>query len=105
MMPIMAAVILESIELLANSVDTLTEKCLVHMEVNADVCEAMVERSLAMATGLNPYIGYERAAAVAKEAYTTGKTIREICLEQKILPEDQLKQALDPWRMTHPQEK
>ncbi len=49
------------------------------MEANAEACEAAVEKSLAMVTGLNPYIGYERAAALAKEAFATGKTIRELC--------------------------
>ena len=55
-----------------------------------------------MVTGLNPYIGYEQAAALAKEAFQTGKTIRELCREKKILPEEQLEKALDPWRMTKP---
>jgi fumarate hydratase class II len=54
-------------------------------------------------TGLNPYIGYERAAALAKEAFKTGKTIRQLCREQHVLPEEQLEDALDPWRMTRPE--
>jgi fumarate hydratase class II len=56
-----------------------------------------------MVTGLNPYIGYERAAALAKEAFRSGKTIRELCREQNVLPPDQLSAALDPRRMTGPQ--
>ena len=56
-----------------------------------------------MVTSLNPYIGYEKAAALAKEAFKTGKTIRELCEEQNVLPEDQLREALDPMRMTEPQ--
>jgi fumarate hydratase class II len=63
----------------------------------------MVEKSLSMVTSLNPHIGYERAAALAKEAFKTGKTIRELCREQKVLPEAELTKALDPWRMTEPQ--
>ena len=55
-----------------------------------------------MATGLNPYIGYERAVALVKEAFTTGKTIRELCREKAILTEEQLNEALDPQRMTKP---
>ena len=51
----------------------------------------------------NPYIGYEKASALAKEAFKSGKTIRELCEEQEILPEDDLKTALDPFRMTEPQ--
>jgi fumarate hydratase, class II len=57
-----------------------------------------------MVTSLNPHIGYERAAALAKEAFKSGKTIRELCREQNILPEATLKAALDPWSMTEPHE-
>jgi len=56
-----------------------------------------------MVTGLNPYIGYEQAAALAKEAVKSGKTIRELCREKNVLPEEQLNAALDPWKMTKPQ--
>ena len=76
--------------------------CAVEMEANREACEASVEKSLAMVTSLNPHIGYERAAALAKEAFKTGKTIRELCREQKILPENVLNEALDPWSMTEP---
>ena len=55
-----------------------------------------------MVTSLNPLIGYEKAAALAKEAFKSGKTIRQLCREQNILPDDQLKSALDPWSMTEP---
>ena len=53
-----------------------------------------------MVTSLNPYIGYETAAALAKEAFKTGKTIRQLCVKQNVLPADQLSKALDPMRMT-----
>ena len=78
--------------------------CALEMEANREACEASVEKSLAMVTSLNPHIGYERAAALAKEAFKTGKTIRQLCIEQKILPEKVLSEALDPWRMTEPHE-
>jgi fumarate hydratase class II len=55
-----------------------------------------------MVTSLNPHIGYERAAALAKEAFKSGKTIRELCTEQKVLPPDVLQKALDPLSMTEP---
>ena len=74
------------------------------MEANEEACEASVEKSLAMVTALNHHIGYEQAAALAKEAFKTGKTIRELCREKKILPETVLSEALDPWRMTEPHE-
>ena len=71
---------------------------------DAEACESTIEQSLAMATALNPTIGYEQAAALAKEAHTTGKTIRELCREKKLLDADQLEEALDPRRMVRPEE-
>ncbi len=102
MMPVMADAALESVRLLSNATTAFTDLCLKDMEANPEACEAAVEKSLSLATGLNPYIGYERAAALAKEAFLTGKTIRELCQEQNVLPPDQLAAALDPWRMTKP---
>jgi fumarate hydratase class II len=102
MMPVMADALLESVRLLANATAAFTTACLAGMEADAETCEASVERSLAMATALNPYLGYERAAELAKESLATGKTIRELCIEKNVLPAEQLNEALDPWRMTHP---
>ncbi|MBC7353092.1 MAG: aspartate ammonia-lyase, partial [Thermogutta sp.] len=72
------------------------------MEANRQACEAAVEKSLALVTSLNPYIGYQRAAAIAKEAFRTGKTVRQVCLEQNVLPPEQLEEALNPRNMLHP---
>lgn len=102
MMPVMGHTILESVRLLADGTKAFTERTLEDLAANPDVCHEMVEKSLAMVTGLNPYVGYERAAALSKEAFKTGKTIRDLCREQNVLPEDQLEKALDPWRMTEP---
>ena len=102
MMPIMGHAVLESCQLLASAVRAFVEFCAREMEPNREACEAAVEKSLAMVTSLNPHIGYERAAALAKEAFRTGKTIRELCREQKILPDKVLDEALDPRRMTEP---
>jgi fumarate hydratase class II len=102
MMPVMGDTALESVRLLANATAALVELCLKDMEANPAACAAAVEKSLALVTGLNPYIGYDRAAALAKEAFATGKTIRELCREKNILSEQQLDEALDPWRMTRP---
>jgi fumarate hydratase, class II len=103
MMPVMADALLESVRLLANATGALTDLCLTDMEANPKACAAAVEKSLAMATGLTPYIGYDQAAALAKEALDTGKTIRELCRQKNILSEEQLAEALDPWRMIRPQ--
>jgi fumarate hydratase class II len=102
MMPVMGHAALESVTLLASSCRAFVEYCALEMQANPVACEAGVERSLAMVTSLNPHIGYERSAAIAKEAYATGKTIREICREQGILPEATLREALDPMSMTYP---
>ncbi len=103
MMPMMGHAVLQNIVLLAKATDAFVELCAADIEANAEQCEAMVEKSLSMVTSLNPYIGYERAAALAKEAFKTGKTIRQLCREQNVLPEAELNRALDPWRMTEPQ--
>jgi fumarate hydratase class II len=102
MMPVMGHATLESINLLANSADAFVKFCAEDMEANPEACEASVEKSLSMVTSLNPYIGYEKAAQLAKEAFKSGKTVRQLCEEQQILPADILQQALDPWSMTEP---
>ena len=101
-MPLMSAVLLESIELMARCTAVFSERCVSGLAANREKCESAVEQSLSMVTSLNPYIGYERAAALAKEAFKTGKTIRELCLEKEVLPPDVLAQALDPMKMTRP---
>lgn len=103
-MPLMSAVLLESIELMARCTAVFTQRCVSGLTANREKCESAVEQSLSMVTSLNPYIGYERAAALAKEAFKTGKTIRELCLEKEVLPPDVLAQALDPMKMTRPRE-
>jgi len=102
MMPVMADATLESIQLLSRAASVFAERCLAGMEADRTACEASIERSLSLVTSLTPYIGYERAAALAKEALSTGRTIRELCREKKVLSEEQLAEALDPRRMTHP---
>jgi fumarate hydratase class II len=102
MMPVMAHDLLESIRLLANVVDAFTEKCVHGITANKERCQELVELSMAMVTSLAPIIGYDRAAEIAKESAKTGKTVREICLEKKVLPEAELNRALDPVAMTEP---
>jgi fumarate hydratase class II len=102
MMPVLGHTALESVRLMAAATKAFAELCLAGMEANREACLAGVEKSLSMVTGLNPYIGYQQAADLAKEAFATGKTIRELCREKNVLPDDQLEQALDPWRMTRP---
>lgn len=103
MMPLMGHAALESIVLLSRATQAFVDFCAQQMEANAEACVASVEKSLSMVTSLNPYIGYEKAAALAKEAFKTGQTIRQLCQQQQILPADVLEKALDPWSMTEPQ--
>ncbi len=100
MMPVIAYNLLQSIELLSTSCMALAEKCVDGLQANRDRTRDMVERSLAMVTSLAPRIGYDRAAEIAKEAYRTGRTIREVSREKSGLSEDELDEALDPRAMT-----
>jgi fumarate hydratase class II len=102
MMPIMTLRLLEAITFSASVAKAFTEKCVVGIEANKEHCEEMIEKSLAMVTSLAPVIGYDAAAKIAKESFTTGKTVREVALAHKVLPEEKLKKILDPWRMTEP---
>ena len=104
MMPVMGQATLESIQLLTAATQAFVDFCVDGMEANVAACEAAVEQSLSMVTSLNPHIGYEKASKLAKEAFQSGKTIRELCQEEEILPTDTLEEALDPFRMTEPQE-
>jgi fumarate hydratase class II len=102
MMPVMAYNLLQSIHLLSNATRVFTQKCVKGLKADKDRCREMVEKSLAMVTALSPRIGHDRAVEIAKEAYKTGKTIREIALQQRILPARELGKILDPWKMTKP---
>ncbi|BCR03106.1 fumarate hydratase class II [Desulfuromonas versatilis] len=102
MMPVITRNLLESIALLATAGTQFTHRCVRGLEADRRRCEQTVEQSLAMCTALAPVIGYDRAAQIAKQAYALGKTVREVALEQKVLPEDELQRILDPRPMTEP---
>ncbi|MBK9118643.1 MAG: class II fumarate hydratase [Phycisphaerales bacterium] len=101
-MPVMIHNVLESSRLLGSAVQVFEEKCVAGLQANRERCEALVEQSLAMCTSLAPLIGYDKAAAIAKEAWETGRTVREVALANKVLPEDKLAAALDPRTMLEP---
>jgi fumarate hydratase class II len=102
MLPVMAYNLLQSIELLAAASNNFAAKCVEGIKANEERCKSLIEQSLAMCTALAPEIGYEAAAQIAKDAYKSGKTVREVARERKILPERRLAELLDPWRMTEP---
>jgi fumarate hydratase class II len=102
MIPVMAASFLSAVAVLSNAVTLFASRCVDGLAANEARATAFVEQSLAMATALNPRIGYDAAAAIAREAAATGKTVRQLCLEKKLLPPDELDRLLDPRAMTGP---
>ncbi len=102
-MPVMAANILDSTNLLANACTMFVDKLLTDLQPDEERCQSLIEGSLAMCTSLAPVIGYDKASALAKQAFKEGKTVRELALEQHILPADELDRLLDPMSMTEPE--
>ena len=103
-LPVMADALLESIGLLANGSSTFAARCVQGLEADVAVCEDSVERNLAICTSLAPVIGYDQAAAISKEAFKTGQTVREVALAQGVLSEEELARLLEPLAMTRPQD-
>jgi fumarate hydratase class II len=101
-MPMIAANLLYAVRLLANAARTFTAKCIAGLQVNKARCAVLVEQSLAMVTALAPKIGYDAAARIAKDAFATGSTIRQVCLAKKVLSERQLNELLDSRKQTGP---
>jgi fumarate hydratase class II len=95
MMPVIAWNLLQSIHLLTSAATLLADRCVQGITANRERCEELVELSLAMVTALAPRIGYDAAAAIAKESVATGKTVRQLCREKEVLPEEELAKLLD----------
>lgn len=109
MLPVIARNILESVHLLANVTTVFTDRCIAGITANADHARLLAASSPSIVTPLNRYIGYENAAAVAKEALNSGRTIREVVIDKGFvadgsLTEQQLDTALDLLSMAHPHE-
>jgi fumarate hydratase class II len=102
MMPVLAHNLLESLELLANAARNFDARLVQGLEADRDRAAGLVEQSLAMVTVLAPVIGYDRAAQIAKTSYETRKTVRELVLEENVLPREQVERLLDPWSQTEP---
>jgi len=99
--PLIAHSLHEAIHCLANGARVFADACVHGIEADEVRCAELVQRSLMLVTALNPLIGYDQAAAVAKEALATNRTLREIVLEKKLLDAATLDRALDPWSMTN----
>ena len=95
MLPVIAYNLLQSIHFLSSAAKVFAEKCVNEIVANRETCESNIEKSLALVTGLVPHIGYDRAAAIAKTAYETGKTVREVAREENVLPEETLNRVLE----------
>ncbi|MBN7577107.1 aspartate ammonia-lyase [Clostridium sp. 2-1] len=94
--PLIAECLLESLELLERSVTLFKDKCINDLKMDEDRCLENLENSLVSATSLVPHLGYDKASLISKKALATGKTIREILLEEQILPEDIIDKILSP---------
>jgi aspartate ammonia-lyase len=102
MMPTMAYSVLQSITIMTNMLRQFTDKLIAGITANENRCNFYVQATVSLATALNPYIGYAKAAEIAKEAVATGRSIIEIAREKKLLSEQEIKEILDPARMTEP---
>ena len=102
MLPLIGSNILESINILSNGMVMFRKKLLDNLSANEKKCNGYIEDSLAMCTSLAPIIGYDKAASIAKKAFKTDKTVREICIEDNVLSEDDLSKILDPYSMIKP---
>jgi fumarate hydratase class II len=98
--PVLARNFLESAGIIANVSEVFAEKFVRRLEANREHCAQAVDRSMAMATALNPRIGYDKASEVAKAALKEGKTVREVAIERGYLTEAEADEVLDPERMT-----
>ncbi len=102
MMPVINFNLLQSLEILTHCINLFSDKCVKGIGVNRRACRTYAEQSVGVATILNQSIGYEAAARIAKASVATGKSLREIVIEQKILSENEVDKILDPTKMTKP---
>ncbi|MBZ5495494.1 MAG: aspartate ammonia-lyase [Acidobacteriia bacterium] len=102
MMPVMAHNLLQSLQILTNSLRILTSRCIAGITADAGRCRRFAESSTALATVLNPRIGYDRAAEIVKEALASGRTVVEVAREKSGLSEDELHRLFDMAAMTGP---
>src|SRR5262249_5760381 len=103
MMPTMSYSVLQSITIMANMLRVFNEKCIAGLTANPNRCDFYAQSTVSLATALNPYIGYAKAAEIVKESVATGRSIIEIAREKKLLTEKEIADILDPKSMTEPQ--
>ncbi|WP_243459233.1 aspartate ammonia-lyase [Metabacillus bambusae] len=102
MEPVLVFNLLQSISIMNNAFSVFTSYCLEGIEANENRMKSYVEKSVGIITAVNPHIGYEVAARIAREAIINGKSVRELCLLYDVLTEEELELILNPYEMTEP---
>ena len=102
MLPLIGYNLIQSINILSNSINVFNDKLLKDLKVDKQKCESYIEKSLSMCTILVPVIGYDKTAEIAYEAYENNKTIKELLIEKNILSKNEINKILDPMKMTFP---
>ncbi len=104
-MPLVSHSLLYSIGILTSAINTFTNRCIVGIKANKEKLKKNVEMDMSLATALAPYIGYARAAKIARKAYKEGKSVKQICLDMKIMPKKDLDKILNPEKLTKQRKK
>ena len=102
MLPLIGYNLIQSIDILSNSINVFNDKLLKDLKVDKQKCKSYIEKSLSMCTILVPVIGYDKTAEIAYEAYENNKTIKELLIEKNILSKNEINKILDPMKMTFP---
>jgi len=100
MLPLVAVNLLQSLALLASACDVLADKAIAHFTVRQDNVRKALERNPILVTALNPVIGYEKGAAIAKKAYSKGRSVKRVAREMTDLSAEELDRLLDPLELT-----
>ena len=102
MMPVIAHALLQSLDILAHGIAAFTSRCVSGIQADTERCRRYAEETMALVTALTPRIGYERAAALAGEAWSSGRSVRDVAAAQGLLTPAELSELLDPRRLTEP---
>src|SRR5690606_2687543 len=100
MVPVLMHNLIQSAQMQANAVTAFTDRCVRGNEANRENIQRLLDRSICTVTALNPYIGYDAAARIAKQSLATGRPVREIVLAEGLLPEDVVDAVLSPENLT-----
>lgn len=100
--PVIFYNLFQAVDLLGHAASTFTDNCICGIQADAARCKAMVENSVGTATALCPYLGYTKAAEIAKKAVRENRNLRELILEERLMDEEELDRVLDPYAMTEP---